>query len=328
MTKKTLICFQYLVAGLGLIVSANAQSTSAGSIVGTVKDPTQAVVANVVVELDNASTGFKLTTLADGSGTYRFPQVPPGDYQVKVTASGFQPAVLNVRVSVSESALANVTLTVGQSTQVVEVKGEATVDLQTTNSAIGDVLQHEEIDALPTSQRQITELVYLQPATTPISGGAEGSGGGGSVAGGRVDQNNLTMDGIIITDQAEGGYLVGGTIASFGVPEDAIQELRGVVSNPSEDQARSGGGQFAMTTRRGGNAWHGTVYDYYKNAALNANTWINDRLGQARPGLISNRYGGSFGGPIIKNKTFFFLDYEGYRFPQSQNAGVIVRRSP
>ncbi len=324
MTKKTRIYLQYFAVGLGLMASANGQSTSAGSIIGTVKDPSQAVVANARVELDNAGTGFKLTTLADGSGTYRFPQIPPGDYQVKVTATGFQPAVLDVRVSVSESALANVTLTVGQSTQVVEVKAEATVDLQTTNSAVGDVLQHEEIDALPTSQRQITELVYLQPATTPISGGAEGSVGGGSVAGGRVDQNNLTMDGIIITDQAEGGYLVGGTIASFGVPEDAIQEFRGVISNPSEDQARSGGGQFAMTTRRGGNTWHGTVYDYYKNAALNANTWINDRLGQARPGLISNRYGGSFGGPVIKNKTFFFVDYEGYHFPQSQNAGVIV----
>jgi hypothetical protein len=315
----------WALACLLLTLPLCAQSTDAGSVTGSVRDQTEAVVTGAIVELANAGTGIHLSTTSDAAGIYRFAQVQPGDYQVKVTAPGFQPTVLNLKVSVAQSALGNVTLNLGQSTQVVEVQSAAaTAELQTTNSAVGDVLQHEEIDALPTSQREITEIVYLQPATTPISGGAEGSVGGGSVAGGRVDQNVLTLDGINITDQAEGGYLVNGTIASFGMPEDAIQEFRGVVSNPSESQARSGGGQFAMTTRRGGNVWHATAYDYYKNRDLNANTWINNRLQQARPPLISNRYGGSFSGPIFKDKTFFFVDYEGYNFPQSQNALALV----
>jgi hypothetical protein len=308
-----------------LNVPLTAQSTDTGSVTGSVRDQTEAVVPGATVELTNPSTGIHLNTTSDPAGIYRFAQVQPGDYQIKVSASGFKPALLNIKVNVAQSALGNVTLSLGQSTQVVEVQSvAATAELQTTNSAVGDVLQHQEIDALPTSQREITEIVYLQPATTPISGGPEGQVGGGSVAGGRVDQNVLTLDGINITDQAEGGYLVSGTIASFGIPEDAIQEFRGIVSNPSEEQARSGGGQFAMTTRRGGNAWHATAYDYYKNRDLNANTWINNRLGQPRPGLISNRYGGSVSGPIIKNRTFFFLDYEGYNFPQSQNAVAMV----
>ena len=232
-------------------IPAVAQTASTGSVVGTVRDPSGAVVPSASIELVGAATGFHQHTLTSGGGAYTFAQVPPGDFEIRATSPGFQQSVLHIKVSVSESSLADIALATGTASETVEVKStQAQVDLQTTNSTIGDVLQHQEIESLPTTQRQITELVYLQPATTPIVGGGEGSTGGGSVAGGRVDQNSLTLDGIIVTDQAEGGYLVSGTIASFGIPEDAIQEFRGSVSNPSEDQARSGGGQFAMTTRR------------------------------------------------------------------------------
>ena len=138
----------------------------------------------------------------------------------------------------------------------------------------------------------------------------------------------MTLDGINVTDESEGGYLVNGLIASFPIPVDAVQEFRGTVSNPTEDQNRSGGGQFALTVRRGSNDWHGLAYDYYQNAALNANSWSNNRTGAPRPGLISNRFGGTFGGPFLKDKAYFFLAYEGFRFPNSANVTQLGITEP
>ena len=204
---------------------------------------------------------------------------------MKVTASGFQAAVLSVTVNVAESALADVTLSVGSAVQTVQVSSSnSEVSLDTTNSSVGEVMDHEQIANLPTVQRQITQLVYLQPGTTPLIGGAEGTVGGGSVSGGRVDQNSMTLDGINVTDESEGGYLVNGLIASFPIPVDAVQEFRDT-DEPYRRSKPVGGGQFALTVRRGSNDWHGLAYDYYQNAALNANSWNNNRTGAPRPGL-------------------------------------------
>lgn len=258
---------------------------------GTVRDASGAILPNATVDLTNASINLHNQTTAASDGTYKFVELPPGVYQVKAVATGFQPAVQSVTVNVSTSTLADFALAVGAATQTVEVNGSAAgVSLQTTNSAVGEVLDHEEIATLPTVQRQITELVYLQPGTTPLIGGAEGTVGGGSISGGRVDQNSMTLDGINITDESEGGYLVNGLIASFPIPVDAVEEFRGTVSNPTEDQNRSGGGQFALAVRRGSNDWHGLAYDYYQNAWLNANSWSNNHTGAHRPPLISNRF--------------------------------------
>jgi hypothetical protein len=305
-----------------------AQTASTGTIVGTVRDTSGAVVPGATVEVTSSLINLHRQIMTTSAGGYTFVELAPGAYQIKVTATGFESATLPVTVSVATSALADVTLTIGQSTQTVTVTGSAAqVALQTTNSSVGEVMNHEQIASLPTVQRQITELVYLQPATTPLTGGGE-AGGGGNVSGGRIDQNSMTLDGINITDESEGGLLVGGLIASFPIPVDAVQEFRGTVSNPSEDQNRSGGGQFALTVRRGSNEWHGLVYDYYQNAALNANTWTNNLTHARKPGLISNRFGGTFGGPVWKNKLYFFLSYEGYRFPASASATELGITEP
>jgi Carboxypeptidase regulatory-like domain len=297
-----------------------AQTASTGTVVGTVRDVSGAVVPSAQVEITNSSVNFHREIPVSSEGAYKFVQVPPGTYDIRVTAAGFQATALSVTVNVAESALADVTLAVGGASQTVQVSSSASeVSLQTTNSSVGEVMDHEQIASLPTVQRQITQLVYLQPGTTPLIGGAEGTVGGGSVSGGRVDQNSMTLDGINVTDESEGGYLVNGLIASFPIPVDAVQEFRGTVSNPTEDQNRSGGGQFALTVRRGSNDWHGLAYDYYQNAALNANSWSNNRTAAPRPGLISNRFGGTFGGPFWKDRAYFFLAYEGYRFPNSAN---------
>ena len=319
-----ILCCVLLLQG----VCGIAQTASTGTIVGTVRDTSGAVVSGATVEVTSSLINLHRQIMTTSAGGYTFVELAPGAYQIKVTANGFESASLPVTVSVATSALADVTLTVGQSTQTVTVTGSAAqVALQTTNSSVGEVMNHEQIASLPTVQRQITELVYLQPATTPLTGGGE-AGGGGNVSGGRIDQNSMTLDGINITDESEGGLLVGGLIASFPIPVDAVQEFRGTVSNPSEDQNRSGGGQFALTVRRGSNEWHGLAYDYYQNAALNANTWTNNLTHARKPGLISNRFGGTLGAPIWKNKAYFFLSYEGYRFPASASATELGITEP
>ncbi len=327
--RKALL-WHVLCSFLGLQgVCGFAQTASTGTMLGTVHDSSGAIVAGAQVEITNSSVGFHRQIAASTEGSYKFVQLPPGTYEVKVTATGFQGAALSVTVNVAESALADVTLSVGSDVQTVQVSSSnSEVSLQTTNSSVGEVMDHEQIANLPTVQRQITQLVYLQPGTTPLIGGAEGTVGGGSVSGGRVDQNSMTLDGINVTDESEGGYLVNGLIASFPIPVDAVQEFRGTVSNPTEDQNRSGGGQFALTVRRGSNDWHGLAYDYYQNAALNANSWSNNRTGAPRPGLISNRFGGTFGGPFFKDKAYFFLAYEGFRFPNSANVTQLGITEP
>lgn len=301
-----------------------AQTSSTGTVVGNVKDASGAIVANAVVQLNSAARGLHLQTTTKSEGTYRFVQIEPGAYDVVVTAPGFNEVLEHVTANVAQSTLVDITLAVGQTSTKVEVSADsAQVSLQTTNTSIGDVIQHEEVASLPTVQRQITQLAYLQPGTTPMIGGAEGSSGGGTIAGGRTDQNSMTLDGIDITDKSEGGYLVPGLIASFPLPVDAIQEFRGVVSNPGEDQNRSGGGAFALTIRRGANPFHGLIYDYYQNAALNANTWTGNYTRNPKPPLISNRFGATLSGPLLHDKTFFFVAYEGYRFPQSTAASKV-----
>jgi hypothetical protein len=301
--------------------TAMAQTASSGTVLGTVSDPSAAVVPGADVQLLNTATGQRMQTQTSTSGAYAFANVPPGDYQLTFEQKGFKKTSLHVTVDVAKATLANVSLEIGESAQAVEVTADAAqVALQTTNSTVGNVIEHSEIENLPTAERQITELVYLQPATTPLVGGGEGSAGGGSIAGGRVDQNSATLDGIIITDQAEGGYLASGTISQFSLPVDAIEEFRGAISNPSEDMSNSGGGQFAYTTRQGTNNLHGSLYEYHNNAVLDANSWTRNRLGQARPGLVDNRFGANGGFPIRKDRTFLFLAYEGRRFPQSQDA--------
>ena len=177
---------------------------------------------------------------------------------MKVTASGFQVAVLSVTVNVAESAFADVTLSVGSAVQTVQVSSSnSEVSLQTTNSSVGEVMDHEQIASLPTVQRQITQLVYLQPGTTPLIGGAEGTVGGGSISGGRVDQNSMTLDGINVTDESEGGYLVNGLIASFPFRWTRCRSFAAPSPTLPKMQNRSGGGQFALTVRRGSNEWHG-----------------------------------------------------------------------
>jgi hypothetical protein len=314
--SSSLIVFLVLLNGIAI-----AQTSSTGTALGTVTDQSGAAVVRAEVEITNVATGSVLKTMSGSSGQYTFPNLLPGTYTIVVTKEGFRRASLTVEITVDKSVLGDFGLEVGQVNEKVEVHSGG-IELQTLSSSVGSVVERHELEELPTSQRKSTQMLFFQPATTPANGyatnnGAYSEGQGGSVAGARSDQNTATLDGVIITDYTGGGNITG-TVSWMSLPVDAIEEFRGSVANP--DSSRSSGGQFNFTTRQGTKDWHGAGYWYHQNDEADANSWDNNSRGQARPELKDNRFGGRFGGPIWKEKTFFSLFYEARRFPQSQPA--------
>ncbi len=294
-----------------------AQTSSAGVVLGTVTDPSGAVVPGVDIALTNLATNITVHRTTNASGQYIFPEVTPGTYTLTFKADHFRTAsVQNVVVQVNKNFTDNMQMQVGEVSQTVEVRATGQAELQTTDAQVGDVVAGEELEHLPTLQRSAIELRQLQPLTTPGSFDS-----GGTVAGSRSDQNMLTLDGIDISDS-----IVGGQGVEEGQPAsiENVQEFRTGVTNSNVTFGRAPGGQTTLVSRSGTNAFHGDAYWYTQNSEFNANTWENDRSGIPEPELIDNRAGVSIGGPIIKNKTFFFANYEIHRFPQNVDITDIV----
>ena len=287
-----------------------AQTASTGVVLGKVIDPSGAVVAGAEVTLTDTATNRSRSvhTLADGQ--YAFAAVLPGVYTLRVTMQGFRTAsVSNVTVEVNKSFTMDVRLELGDTATTIEVTAGVGAELQTQDAQVGNVLDQKIIRNLPTFSRNSLELLSLQPATTP-----GGFGTGGTVSGARSDQNTLLLDGIDVSDNLTGGQGVSFTQAPVGV--DAISEFRVTVTNPNATFGRSAGGQIALSSPRGSNAFHGVAYWYHQNDNLNANTWTNNRSGVDKGELKDNRAGFSLGGPFWQDKTFFFGNYEFRRFPR------------
>lgn len=313
------------VLGLFLIAGApraRAQTATTAAIVGSVTDPSGAVIAGAQAELMNLATNLPQHSTTDARGGYSFPSVPPGNYKLTVTAPGFRTStVASLVVDVARSYQVNVKLQLGAVSQTVQVAAGATVELQTTDASLGSELTSTQLQRLPTVQNNAAELLLLQPAVTPGNGGFPAVGM--RVSGAIDDQNTVTLDGIDITDNLVGG---GNTMSTWvPITNDAVEELRVGVTNPNATFGRSSGGQVAVVSRRGTNNFHGAVYWRHQNDDFNANTWDNNRTGIKRAELKDNRGGFNFGGPLWKNKTWFFANYEIRRFPQSSN---ILRTVP
>jgi hypothetical protein len=291
---------------LGLIASGLlwSQSSTAGAVVGNVTDPSGAAVPNASIQLLNTETNAVLTATTNNAGEYSFANVAPGDYKLTITASGFRTStVAKLTVEVNKSSTVPVQLEVGGQNQVVEVTAAAAVQLQTQDAQIGNTMSTENILRLPTLQRNATELMNLQPGVV-----AGGNGLTMRVSGAIDDQNTVTLDGIDITQN----LIATGT--SIPTPADSVEEFRESVANPSATLTRGSGGQVTLIGRRGTNQFHGALYEYLQNSDLNSNTWDNNRVGAKKASIHDNRFGGRLGGPIQKDKTFFFANYEGRRF--------------
>ncbi|HEV2389045.1 MAG TPA: TonB-dependent receptor [Candidatus Acidoferrales bacterium] len=309
----------------GIATRLDAQTAASARIVGTVTDPSGAVIAGAQVELKNTATGQARSVAANASGDYVFPDVAPGAYSITVTRTGFRGTTIsNLNAEVSRSYTVNVTLQVGAVTQTVTVEAAGGTELQTTDAQIGNVLGANQLLRLPTLQHDAGELLSLQPGVSP-------SGGSGNtipvvrVAGALEDQNTYTLNGIDVTDYVVAGTAGGGVLPTVvPIPVDSVEEFRVGVANPNATFGRSSGGQVALVTRSGTNDFHGAVYWYTQNDELNANEWENNRAGIKRAELKDNRGGFRFGGPFWKNKTWFFGNYDFRRFPQSSNISRLV----
>src|SRR2546425_3703240 len=306
-------------------VAASAQ-TFRGTILGTVTDASGAAVAGANITVKNQDTGILRTTQTTADGEYRVPELPIGTYTVTVEMSGFQTAITrDVKVDVASEVRADVTLKPGQVSQRIEVSGESLSQIETTSDTLGGTLTANTVKDLPVNGRDYTKLIFLTPG---ISGSPDeitdspGSFGVFSMNGARGRANNFLLDGTDMND----GYRNDPAINEAGVfgtpatilPIDAVEELR-VLSNYEPEYGRNAGAVVNIVTKSGTNSVHGTAFEYFRNNALDARNYFNP-VGQPQAAFHNNQFGGALGGPIVKDKTFFFADYEGQREP----VGVVT----
>ncbi len=309
---KTARFLIFLLILSSLPANAFAQTAATAKISGVVTDAQGSVVPGAAVKLINKATKQERTDTTNDEGRYVFAAIDPGLYEVTATAQGFRTTVVSdVKAEIAKAASLDITLQPGGVGEQVTITAAGEVQLQREDSSIGNVIEEDRITRLPTQQRQVTELLRLQPLTTA----------NGETAGSRFDQNTFTLDGIDVTDNV--GFR-GGFATVVPTPTESVEEFRVTVANPNASFGRSAGAQVVLVTKRGGNAFHGSAYLYHQNDNLNANSWTNNRLGLPRPPLVDNRFGFSVGGPIWPEKLFFFTNYEGRRLPGTVQVNRVV----
>lgn len=320
-----------------------AQTAGTGSIAGTVTDQSGAAVAEASVTIIDTATNTSRTAVTNDVGRYAFANVPPGTYDVTINKSGFRVAKLsNQTVTVGSTLTLNASLEVGSVSQVVEVTA-TNAELQTMNATVGNTITGVALDSLPSISRDAATFVTLQPGVAPD----------GSVAGAVMDQNSFSLDGGQNTNDMDGsmniytpsfaGDVTGGLIrtevtANAGggptgvmpTPIDSLEEFKASTTNQTADFNSSAGSQVSMVTKRGTNVWHGTAYEYYLDNNWSANTFDNNSAGLPVPSYHYSRFGVAAGGPLIAKqilggKTYFFANYEGFRWPNSE---TINRDTP
>jgi len=297
-----------LVAILLAIFSAGtmwAQGT--GTLSGRVTDPSGAIVVGAAVTVANPATGASRSTQTGVNGGYVLAQLSPGTYKVEISMQGFKTTIYGeVAVQVSLPTTLNIQLDVGTLAQRVEVTVGATI-LNTEDASIGNPFNERQITDLPLEGRNIVGLLSLQPGAVFVPSGDIRSG---SINGSRSDQSNFTLDGVDINDPES---QLGGYEAALRMTLDATQEFRTTTANSNASEGRSGGAQVQIVTKRGTNEIHGSVYEFHRNTVTSSNEYFNKLTGGKTPKLIKNIFGASGGGPIIKNRLFVFVNYEGLR---------------
>lgn len=293
--------------------------TFRGTILGTVTDPSGNVIAGATVKVRNTGTGLERTTTTSADGSYAVRELQIGTYSVTVTQSGFQTSVTSqVEVDVATERRVDVQMKLGQVSQTVEVSGQDIAQIDTTTAELGGTLTTDTIESLPVNGRDYTKLIYLNPG---IAGSPDqisdspGSFGEFSMNGSRGRANNFLLDGTDMND----GYRNDPAINEAGVfgdpatilPIDAVAELK-VLSNGEAEYGRNSGAVVNIVTKSGTNDWHGSVLEYWRSGQLGARNFFNFAP-DPKNSFLNNQFGGSLGGPIVKDKTFFYVDYEGQR---------------
>jgi hypothetical protein len=307
-----------VLALFALCSVAFSQSTTL--LRGTITDPQNAAIADALVKLTNAQTGLVRETVTTANGEYQFLRLPPGAYTLSAEKPGFATVTrTEIGLLVNTPTTLDLQMELGKTAESVNVSADAST-INTVDASVGNAFSEKQVAALPLETRNVVELLSLQPGVTT----------NGEVLGARRDQNNITLDGVDVNDNQSAGLVAQNTTTGttyqgvngnganinagfngvLAVPLDSVQEFRVTVGGVGADQGRSSGGQVVLITKSGTNQLHGSLYEYNRNTATSANTWFNNQAGVPVQKLTRNQFGASVGGPIKKDRLFYFVNWE------------------
>src|ERR1700719_901675 len=317
-----------LVLGFAFVSAVRAEV--GGKISGVVKDQTGSVIAGANVVVTNAQTGVKLTATTDQDAVFTFPVLSVGQYQIDVTSDAFQP-YRNSRlvIDINSALVLDVTLQVKQQDQSIVVTENA-AQVETTDTQLGQVLGTKKVTEIPLNGRSYTDLFALQVGVTPITtsgaGNSTSGGGFGTVpAAGEANTGQFSING---QREDANGFSLNGASVEEGIGQqaeiipnlDSIAEFRILTTNADAEYGNYSGGLINVVTKSGGNVFHGSLFEFLRNTALDAKSYFSTQ----RSIFQQNQYGGTLGGPIKPHKRFFFADYQGQHTKQGQDTGVVA----
>ncbi len=299
-----------------------AQGTG-GRILGRIADPTGAVLSGVKVTATNEATGVSQNALSNDSGDFVFPDLPVGTYTLSFDLKGFKNSVRHsIALDVNQVITLNMTMQVGQNQEVVDVTAEAPL-VDTSSTQLGAVVNNRSVNELPLNARDTYQFLQLQPGVQSQLGSSGGTfygsdnAGAVSVNGGRSRANNFSVNGGDANDQFV-------NLPTIQPTPDAIDEFRVISNTFDAEYGRNSGAVVNVITKSGTNQWHGNLYEYFRNTVLNGQGYFNT----VKPQENQNQFGGTFGGPIIKDRTFFFVSYEGRRVRQGISGETVAVPTP
>ena len=318
-----------------LAVHSSAAQSPVGTVSGIVNDPSGAAIAGADVLVVNDATRVQFPGKTNQEGIYLVSNLPPGPYLIQVSKPGFKTIIKpDITLNVQDALSLNFTLPVGAISEIVTIEGGAPL-VNTESASVGTAIDRKFVESLPLNGRSFNTLLQLTPGVV-IAPSTSDSPGQFSVAGQRTDANNFTVDGVSANfGVGSGGFLgntgsgstqafsaLGGTSSLVSI--DALQEFRVETSSFAPEFGRAPGGQVVLVTRSGTNDFHGEVFDYFRNTVMDANDWFANQAANPRAEEHHNDFGGVLGGPIWKDRTFFFFSYEGARLDLPQTAQIQV----
>src|SRR5579863_4549035 len=328
-----MIRIQCLLFAILLTLALNGTAfsqTSSTSLQGTVTDPGGNAIPGATVVLSNSESTLERTMVTGAQGEYRFLALPPGKYNLAVTFKGFtRHEETGLQLLVNTPATANVQLKVGATTESVTVSSEASI-INMVDASLGNTFGETQVKELPLEGRNVPDLLSLQAGVAYTGNRSDLSDHGavedqdtrnGEVNGARSDQSNITLDGVDVNDQSS-GYAFDSVLP---ITPDSVQEFRVTTSNYNADQGGGSGAEVALVTKSGTNAFHGALYESHRNTITSANDYFvkQAELASGEPNkpdkLLRNIFGASVGGPLKKNRLFFFANYEGTRRREEQS---------
>ncbi len=321
---RTLHCVLCLFAAAGL---AFGQATT--SVRGHVTDPSGAAIPGAQIHLTRTDTNVSRDTVSNNEGFYEIPQLAPGVYQLTIQAKGFTEAKrTNLELQVSLPATSDFRLDVAGEAQRVDVSEAGAPMVNTSDATLGNVFDNKQVEQLPIEARNVVELLSLQPGVVYLGNRVDAfnDSRSGAVNGVRSDQSNVTLDGVDVNDQ-NNGFAFTSVLRNT---QDSVEEFRVTTSNANADAGRSAGAQVSLVTKSGTNQFHGALYEYNRNTDFVANDYflkasqLASGVPNQRAPLIRNVFGGALGGPVVKNRLFFFYNYEGRRDAEASSQARTV----